>query len=48
MVENETGDMSDRSGADTGFAAVFGAGADDHQVRLPLGRNVDNLRSGRP
>jgi hypothetical protein len=30
MVENESGDMSDRSRADHGLAAIFGAGTNDH------------------
>ena len=43
MVEDESGDMSDRFRADIGFAAVFGAGGDDNQVRLPLGCSVYNF-----
>jgi hypothetical protein len=30
MVEDEPGDVSDRSRADRGFVAVFGPGANDH------------------
>ena len=43
MVEHKSGDMSDRFRADGRLATVFTAGANDHQVGLPLGRNVDNL-----
>src|SRR6202048_4042238 len=43
MVEDESGNMSDRSRADNEFAAVLGAGANDHKFSLPLGCNVYNF-----
>src|ERR1700738_4197357 len=43
MVEDESGNMSDRSRADNEFAAVLGAGANDHKFSLPVGCNVYNF-----